>query len=90
MVNLKISKSMNVCFLVPPEIQISNINPNPYVILGKNIILSCHGYGVPEINYQWLKDKKSLLESHSYARLIDNSFDYLSTTLRFIFVFIES
>jgi hypothetical protein len=58
-----------IVFLVPPEIQQSNINLNPYVILGKSLILSCHGFGVPEINYQWLKDKKNVLESHSYARL---------------------
>jgi hypothetical protein len=71
---LKISFEKNEIniILVPPEIQQSNINLNPYVVLGKNIILSCHGFGVPEINYQWLKDKKNLLESHSYARLINN------------------
>ncbi|UJR25150.1 hypothetical protein I4U23_006509 [Adineta vaga] len=57
---------------VPPDIQLSNINLNPYVILGKNIILSCHGFGVPDLNYQWLKDEKNLVESHSYARLLGN------------------
>ena len=63
------------CFIsVPPEIQQSNINLNPYVVLGKNLILSCHGFGVPEINYQWLKDQKDLSESHSYARLINTIF----------------
>lgn len=62
---------MKLC-LVPPELQLSNINLNPYVILGKNIVLSCHGVGVPEINYQWFKDERRLLESHSYARLMNN------------------
>ncbi|CAF2894680.1 unnamed protein product [Rotaria sp. Silwood2] len=57
---------------IPPEIHQTNINLNPYVILGKNIILSCHGFGVPEINYRWFKDDRSLLESHSYARLLEN------------------
>ncbi|CAF0772843.1 unnamed protein product [Rotaria sordida] len=57
---------------VPPEIHQTNINLNPYVVLGKNIILSCHGFGVPEINYRWFKDEKNLLESHSYARLLEN------------------
>ncbi|CAF1357382.1 unnamed protein product [Adineta steineri] len=57
---------------VPPEIHSSNINRNPYVILGKSIILSCYGFGVPQINYNWLKDEKSLLGSHSYARLLEN------------------
>ncbi|CAF0852080.1 unnamed protein product [Adineta ricciae] len=56
----------------PPEIQLANINRNPYVILGKNIILSCHGFGVPELNYQWFKDEKNLVESYSYARLLGN------------------
>lgn len=66
-------------FLVPPEIQQININLNPYVVLGKNLILSCHGFGVPEINYQWFKDKRDLLESHSYARLIIPIFREKST-----------
>ncbi|CAF3856205.1 unnamed protein product, partial [Rotaria magnacalcarata] len=57
---------------IPPEIHLSNINLNPYVVLGKNIVLSCSGFGVPEINYQWFKDERSLLESHSYARLLEN------------------
>lgn len=61
-------KKCSFCILVPPEIQQTNINLNPYVVLGKNLILSCHGFGVPEINYQWLKDQKDLSESHSYAR----------------------
>jgi len=64
-------KKKDFC-LVPPEINLSNINLNPYVVLGKNIILSCHGFGVPEINYQWLKDEKNLLETHSYGRLTNN------------------
>ncbi|CAF3915835.1 unnamed protein product [Rotaria sp. Silwood2] len=59
-------------YQIPPEIHQTNINLNPYVILGKNIILSCHGFGVPEINYRWFKDDRSLLESHSYARLLEN------------------
>jgi hypothetical protein len=66
------SLKINKYILVPPEIHQSNINVNPYVILGKSIILSCHGFGVPEINYQWLKDEKNLLETHSYSRLTNN------------------
>jgi hypothetical protein len=65
-------KKINKYFLVPPEIHQTNLNLNPYVILGKSIILSCHGVGVPQINYQWLKDEKNLLEIHSYARLTNN------------------
>ncbi|CAF0756370.1 unnamed protein product [Rotaria sp. Silwood1] len=57
---------------IPPEIHQTNINLNPYVILGKHIILLCHGFGVPEVNYRWFKDDKNLLESHSYARLLEN------------------
>lgn len=53
---------------VPPEIHHDNIDLNPYVVVDKSIVLSCHRFGIPQINYYWFKDNKSLFDAHSYAR----------------------
>lgn len=63
--NLKLH---SVLFEDPPEIHSETINLNPFGILGKSITLSCHAFGVPAVNYQWLKDKRDIFDSNTYAR----------------------
>ena len=73
MLEVKLSgNAFDLDVLVPPSIDMINVNMNPVVIEGRTVIIDCPASGLPEPQISWLKDGQALdLFNRANRRRID-------------------